>query len=571
VQNKSSRIVAKGLLLSIAVACSGRAAAAQASPANPVTPASAAVAPAPAPTGTSAAVTSTAPAPAPAAPAAQAHFDIHEYRVLGNTVLPNRDIESVLYPLLGDQKTLADVEVARAALEKTFHDHGYGTVFVDIPEQNVDDKIVRLKVTEGRLNEVHIAGARYFSERKILAAVPAATAGTVPNLPQLQQQLTAVNVQSADRNVVPVLKAGPLPGTVDLALNVDDHSPLHGSLEFDNQNTPQTKALRMTGSLSYADLFDRFDNFSVQYQTSPQEFSQVKVLAANYAFGPLQNGLHPSIYFIDSNSNVPAVSTLGVLGKGQIVGTRFGFPLTDAPGMPQSLTFGVDYKHFLQSIAIAPAAGSTAGTELANTPITYTNISMGYSGFWSSDLMQGSFATTANFGPRGAPNNPDTFANKNYKAQPNYFYLKIDGSMVIHLPVGFQLTLRADGQFAVEPLITNEDFSITGANAVRGYLEAESLSDSGLVGSVQLQTPTWHVKALPVGALFVFVDEGHERVIDPLPGQLGASTLRSFGAGVNLLPGKWITGSLTWADPRVDGPDTRRGDSRLLFILRGTF
>lgn len=187
--------------------------------------------------------------------------------------------------------------MARAALEKAFHDNGYGTVFVDIPEQTVDDKIVRLKVTEGRLNEVHIDGARYFSERKILAAVPAATAGTV-----------------------------------ELALNVEDHLPFHGSLEFDNQNTPDTKPLRMTGALSYSDRFGRFDNLSLQYQASPQDFDQVNVIAANYAFGPLDNGLHPSVYIVDSASNVPAVSTLGVLGKGQIYGAQFAFPTTDSPG-----------------------------------------------------------------------------------------------------------------------------------------------------------------------------------------------------------------------------------------------
>jgi hemolysin activation/secretion protein len=71
-----------------------------------------------------------APVPSPpsanAKPAAaEAHFDVHEYRVLGNTVLPIRDIETVLYPLLGDHKTLADVEVARAALEKTYHERGF--------------------------------------------------------------------------------------------------------------------------------------------------------------------------------------------------------------------------------------------------------------------------------------------------------------------------------------------------------------------------------------------------------------------------------------------------------------
>jgi hemolysin activation/secretion protein len=503
--------------------------------------------------------------------APQPRFDVYEYRVLGNTVLSTRDIETVLYPLLGPNKTLADVEVARAALEKAFHDRGYGTVFVDIPEQDVADKIVRLKVTEGRLNEVRIAGARYFSERRILAAVPAATAGTVPNLPALQSELSAVNVQTADRNIVPVLKAGPLPGTVDMTLNVEDHLPLHGSLEFDNQNTPDTESLRMTASLSYSNLFNELDNLSVQYQASPQDFSQVKVIAANYAWGPLPYGLHPSVSFIDSDSNVPAVSTLGVLGKGQIFGARLAFPATAAPGMPQSLTLGVDYKHFLQSIAVASTAGTQPAVQLTNTPITYSNISLVYAGNWSSDLIQGMLSSAADFGPRGAPNNPSAFENKRYKAEPNYFYLKIDGALYLHLPAGFQLTLRADGQFAAEPLINNEQFSITGASAVRGYLEAESLSDTGLVGSVQLQSPIWRVETFPLGDAFFFYDTGHAHVLDTLPGEADSLTLHSWGAGLNLLPGKWVTGSLTWADPLADGPDTRRGNARILFIVRGSF
>ncbi len=496
--------------------------------------------------------------------AAQAQFDVYEYRVLGNTVLPNRDIETVLYPLLGEHKTLADVETARAALEKTYHDHGFGTVFVDIPEQDVADKVVRLKVTEGRLHQVHIEGARYFSEQKILAAVPSAAVGSVPNLPGLQQQLAVVNLQSADRTVVPILKAGPVPGTVDLALKVDDHLPLHGSVEIDNQNTPDTEPLRATVSLSYNNLFEQFDSLSVQYQVSPQDFAQVKVFAANYAWGALDSGLHPSAYFIDSNSNVPTVSTLGVLGKGQIYGARLGYSLDEAPSAPQSLTLGVDYKHFLESIGLA-------GSPSLVTPISYVNLSLAYDGMWSSDRLQGSLTAAANFGPRGAPNEPSEFANKRFEGQPNYFYLKLDGSLIVHLPKGFQLTLRADGQFAVEPLITNEDFSITGADGVRGYLEAEVLADKGLKGSIQLQSPVAQWRTLSLGDIFVFYDAGRANAIDPLPSEPASTVLQSWGAGLNLLPGKWLSGSLTWADPLEDGPNTHRGDSRILFVVRGSF
>ena len=225
-----------------------------------------------------------------APPQPEATFDVHEYRVLGNTVLSNRDVESALHPLLGDRKTLADIEAARAALEKGFHDHGYTTVFVDIPEQDVSDNTVRFQVKEVRLHDVHMAGARYFSERQILARLPAATAGTVPNLTALQSQINLLNAQTTDLNVVPTLKAGPEPDAVDLLLNVNDHVPFHGSLEFNNQNTPDTKPLRMIASLSYGNLFNEFDNVSVQYQASPQAFNEVKVFAANYSWGALPNG-----------------------------------------------------------------------------------------------------------------------------------------------------------------------------------------------------------------------------------------------------------------------------------------
>src|ERR1700730_12703841 len=271
--------------------------------------------------------------PVPSARAPEAKFGVHEYRVLGNTVLSNRDIEAVLYPLLGDDKTLTDVEIARAALEKAYHYRGFSTVFVDIPEQEVSEQIVRLKVTEGHLREVHIAGARYFSERKILTAMPAAAAGSVPNVPELQKQLTAVNIRSADRSVVPILKAGPTPGTVDLALKVDDHFPLHGSLELNNQYTPDTKPLRAIIALSYSNLFGAFDTLSAQYQVAPQSVSNVNVFAANYAWGSWASEIHPSVYFINSNSNVATVGTIGVLGKGQIYGTRFSYLLTDTAAM----------------------------------------------------------------------------------------------------------------------------------------------------------------------------------------------------------------------------------------------
>src|SRR5580693_2345027 len=135
-------------------------------------------------------------------------FEVTEYRVVGNTVLAGRDIERLLYPLLGPKKTIADVEVARKQLEDLYHQRGYGTAFVDIPPQTVREGLVRLRVTEGRIESTVISGAKYFPERDVIAQLPAATPGTVLQLSKLQEQLGAVNSETPDRAVVPILKAG---------------------------------------------------------------------------------------------------------------------------------------------------------------------------------------------------------------------------------------------------------------------------------------------------------------------------------------------------------------------------
>jgi hemolysin activation/secretion protein len=509
------------------------------------------------------------------------HFDVQEYRVVGNTVLANRDIETVLYPLLGPDKTIKDVEGARISLEKLYHDRGYGTVFVDIPPQKVSGGLVRLRVTEGRVEREQISGARYFPERDVIAALPAAKPGEVLQLSKLQEELGAVNSQTPDRSVVPILKAGSAPGTVDLSLQVNDHLPLHGSLELNNQASLDTRSLRSIASISYGDMFGRLDTLSLQYQTTPQQIDQVRVFAANYTVHPFESGLQPSFQYINSNSNVAAVGTLGVLGIGEISGLRLGYPFRTDAESNQSVTFGVDYKHFRNLI-------NQNATTALDTPITYVNISLAYAGLWRSDPLTTTFSVSANAGPREIVNNQNAFANDRAGAGANYFYLRGDLAFDIKLPADFRLRLRAAGQASEEALITNENFSIAGIDGVRGYLESEVLGDQGIKETLQLTSPGWRRHEQILGDAFAFFDSGRTWVLDSLacePTGTGIH-LRSVGGGFDVWPGQRLTGSLTWAkalDSATDlhniaaggcpasGPATLAGDSRVLFFVRGTF
>ena len=529
-------------------------------------------------------------APAPAA--SNPPFDVSEYRVVGNTVLAGRDIERVLYPLLGAAKTLADVEAARAALEALYHDKGYGTVFVDIPPQTVTGGLVRLRVTEGRVEREQISGARFFPERDVLAALPAAQPGQVLRLSDLQQQLTALNSATPDRSVVPVLKAGSVPGTVDLALQVNDSLPVHGSLELNNQASLDTHVLRSVASVSYGNLFGALDSLSLQYQGTPQDLAQVRVFAANYQWHALESGLQPSMQYVNSNSNVAVIGTLGVLGIGEITSLHLGYPFRTEAGSQQSVTVGVDYKHFRNLI------NENSTTRSADTPITYLNLSFAYAGLWRTDPLTTTLSLGANLGPRGIVNNQTGFANDRALARDNYFYLRGDLALNFRLPADFGLRLRAAGQGAAEPLITNENYAIAGIDGVRGYLESEVLGDQALKESAQLTSPAWRDHDHSIADAFLFFDAGRTWIRDSLdaidprnaphcePSGTGLH-LRSWGTGVDLFPGQKITGSFTWAralDDATDlpavfqqggcaasGPATRAGQNRWLFLLRGSF
>jgi hemolysin activation/secretion protein len=407
-------------------------------------------------------------------PAEEPTFDILEYRVEGNSVLPKLAIERAVYPHLGEKKRIGDVEKARVALEKAYRDAGYATVVVNVPQQKVDKGVVVLQVIEGRIERVRVTGSRYYSQGSILERVGAAGPNEVPYFPEVQRQIDRLN--TADRRVTPVLRPGTAPGTTELELKVSDQLPLHGSVELNNRYSPGTTQLRLTGALRYDNMFQRDHSFGVQYQTSPQDTSQVKAAVATYVI-PLASG---SVYgyYVNSDSSVAAVADVTVLGKGRIAGLRRMWYLPGAPGFGHSLTAGVDYKNFDQ---VAPNL---------ETPVHYMPFSLDYSGNaqGKSGTTQYSLATVFSF--RGVGNNADDFANARFRAQPNFFILRWDVQRNQNLPWwGLSLGMRFDGQLADQPLINNEQYFAGGLMNVRGYLESEALGDRAVHGSLELRGP----------------------------------------------------------------------------------
>lgn len=488
-----------------------------------------------------------------------ARFALLEFRVEGNSLLAAADIERALYRFLGADKSAQDVEAARQSLAQVYSDAGYGTVLVTIPEQEVTQGVVTLQVIEGRVEHTYVTGSRYFSPVRIREAVPALAENNALHLPSLQTQLAELNAMSGDRSITPVLRPGRTPGTVEVELKVKDQLPLHGSLGLDDRYTLNTTRLRLDAQISYANLWQREHSLSLQYQTSPEDTSEVQVYAGTYVWRPSARSVM-ALYGVQSDSNVATVGALSVIGKGDIVGLRAIYPLADGA---QRITLGADYKDFQQSVL--------QGADTFNTPIDYVQFSAQYNVSRQADSLT-DFSANANWGIRGLGNGEKEFAEKRFNAKPNYLYVKAD---LEHRRPLRQGVLRASvhGQWSEAPLISNEQMGAGGVESVRGYVESERLGDTGVQVNLELRSPPLLKGGDKLQQLYglAFADAARLNVKDALPKQASRYDLSSSGLGVQLRAFQKAQAMLLIAWPFTNAEKTKAGEPRLHFSLSYAF
>ncbi|NOT67547.1 MAG: ShlB/FhaC/HecB family hemolysin secretion/activation protein [Methylophilaceae bacterium] len=489
---------------------------------------------------------------------AKAVFDIMEYRVEGNSVLPDGKIEQAVYAFMGEGKSIDDVELARTALEKAFHDAGYLTVLVNIPEQNVESGLVRLEVVEGRVEKLRVLGSRYYALGKIKGRVAEFGEGNVPYFPEVQKQMAGIN-STPDRQVTPVMRPGKSPGKVEVDLKVQDKLPFHGGIELNNRYSPNTTQTRLNGSMRYDNLWQLDHSIGISFQLTPENTDETKVLSATYMIPT--GGDYWVMYGVLSKSNVSAVGDVNIIGNGNIYGLRYIHPLPPLKTYTHSLTLGVDYKDFKETTALL-------GADSFNTPIAYTPFNIGYDA-----TLQGKNSTTqmnlgVTFSIRGLGNDAQQFADKRYLAQSNFAYVRADFKHTQTLFKDWSFFANFTGQVANSPLISSEQFAIGGADSVRGYLESNSLGDQGVTAKFELRTPPLAKylsdKINDLQAL-VFYDAGYVSIQSPLANQTEQFRLSSVGIGLHLKGWHGLFGALDFAHALHSAGQVRDGDNRLHF------
>jgi hemolysin activation/secretion protein len=601
-------------------------------------------------------------------------FSVDQYLIAGNTILPSAALGQAITNIdgaFGTHVGFDGIETAVTELGKAYHERGYVTVVVDVPQQKLTNATVKLQVLEGRLADIKVTGNHYFSSNNVMRALPSLHTNMVLNGPIFNAELNRANA-SQDRQIYPVIGPGPEPGTSELTLNVKDRPPFHAKLEFDNQNSPGTPDTRVNTSAEYDNLWEWQHSIGVQYGFAPEvykagnqwNFYDQPIVAYYSAFYRLPLGspepvatavannpgsfgyneatrqfnlpppsglpeltLYASRATIDTGlenlssstifaapNNIFTISQQDVqqdITINEAVGFRLTKPLPEMDNVRSTLSGGLDFKKYSENsyktnsfitseitfdqfgnplpplITIVPSPTTTLST-LDYLPLqleydaslsdAFGPATLGLS--LSANLWYSSSYLSYNGSPTNSPISYDgtkglQSITGSSQSSGYWVILRPSFSQGIAFYPNWTTSIRADGQWASEPVISSEQFGAGGVNSVRGYHEGEVFGDTGWHLSLEQQTPPHTVGMIRDNTPLtvrgsVYMDYARVYLLDP-HGSQGSTPLWGTGFGFSAAAGSHWQAQFLFSWPLLSAGTTTAYQPFFNFALTAQF
>jgi hemolysin activation/secretion protein len=269
------------------------------------------------------------------------------------------------------------------------------------------------------------------------------------------------------------------------------------------------------------------------------------------------------------------------------LGFRVQWPLPELASLKSTLSFGADYKtyrldsyatnnfHFISTIPPEiPGNPPTIIESTVSSPqparhksLEYLPLALRWDGSRTdtNGTMTFGLGVNANFDFPGMSQRA-SFTNVTESARGDGRYVTVGASLgrVERIYQDWAVSLRADGQWANQPLISNEQFGIGGIAGVRGYHEGEVYGDTGWRVVCEPRTPMWSLGVVngttPLRLrVAAFVDYGQSYLLDP-QGRSSPVRLWGTGAGVNILLGELMDLRAAVGVPLLNAGTVRAGD-----------
>lgn len=401
----------------------------------------------------------------------------------GNTIFSDAELSDLTKAYEGREVNSGELEALRQALTLYYINHGYINSGAVIPDQQVADGAITIRIVEGRLDDIRIRGnkrlvAGYLSDRISLGAKPPLNVDTLGKALQLLQQNPRIDRLQA--NLIP----GAIPGEAILDVEMQEARPFHLWAGADNTRPPsvggeqgRVRGLHqnLTGhgdSLFFeADVTDGLEEFDVSYTVpiTPRD-TELK------------------LWYVRNDSKVVErpFNDLDIKAGERSFGIALNHPVYRTLNTTLTLGVGLNLRK-TETELLGDRFSFTPAAENGKTRLSVIRLTQE----WLSRHRRHVVAARSTFST-----GIDAFdATVNGEDEDGKFFSWLGQFQWAHrLGERNQLVLRSDIQLANDSLPSLEQFAIGGLNTVRGYRENRQVTDQGFNASLEFRIPVWNSK-----------------------------------------------------------------------------
>lgn len=465
--------------------------------------------------------------PAPDAAKFNIKFMVKKIVLVGNTIIPTSELETLYSNKLNTELSLADLEAIAQSITAYYRNQGYILSQAIIPPQEIDDKgIVKIKIIEGYINKVSVIGCK---NDNVYNAVKEYGDHIARQIPLKMEDLERFSFLANDipgAKVRAVLTRSPeYTGAADLTFIVEEKT-FEGYAAYNNYNTDVLGNQQLIGNVRVNNLL--YASETALNGIMSRNSNRMRYISFSHKQQLNSNGLGGRF----SISNTHTTPDMGTIGLGGL----------DIPGKAFIATINMDYS-WIRSYKRSLFVG--AGFKLLNSTTEFGEETLfkdnirSINAYATYDYMQSlntnnSITATVVQGLKifDAQGNPPSRIGEDL----TFTKLEVFATSNHRFANRFSSLLAFKGQFAFDTLPSSETFSYGGVPFGYGYAPAEFTGDRGLAGLAELRYQTWSVPKLKLfSQLFGFVDFGYVWNMNNIQPTSESGSSTGLGTRINML------------------------------------
>lgn len=435
--------------------------------------------------------------------------------VEGAAALRAADFAPVISTYVGRSLDAADLKALAQGIADLARARGYVFASAWIPRQTLANGVLRVRLDEGRIDEVRVKGRANPAISRALAGLTDGRPVSRPELERallLAEDLPGVRIaetrygREGDRGIL----------EADAAT-----SRITGNVQIDNWGSRAVGPVRVRVRTDANGAFVPGDQLSLRGTLTPFQPSELATVGFDYAADTGRDGLLAGVGASYTHVEPGRRAREDEIdGRSVSLNTNLSYPIIRS--LKANLWMTADF-------TVRDVEQDRAGALIRDD--RFTTLTLGLSGY--RQLLGGwvyaRVALRQGLDLFDATRRGDPLASRDGGSA---LFTKLDGYAEWVGPLSGPLGLKVavEGQLATRALLSSEEMGIGGPRFGRGYDYSERSGDRGLTGLIELR---YDLKGLPIAGrttqLYAFADAGH--VGNFGRGGRGGS-LSSAGAGV---------------------------------------